>query len=119
MFLAISSRLFKFKITVRVILLRMFIYYELFEQICQVTLKYYTNTKTKKINGFSIIFQEFLSSPDQFVPPGCPHMLPQPHLLPKKLTEVEVKNRFPQHPELKGFCPVTYQEGKQRYSTFL
>uniref|UniRef100_A0A3P9IZJ1 Adenylate kinase 9 n=1 Tax=Oryzias latipes TaxID=8090 RepID=A0A3P9IZJ1_ORYLA len=63
--------------------------------------------------------EEFLSSPDQFVPPGCPHMLPQPHLLPKKLTEVEVKNRFPQHPELKGFCPVTYQEGKQRFEALV
>ncbi|XP_028996681.1 adenylate kinase 9 [Betta splendens] len=59
--------------------------------------------------------QTFLADADKFVDPGCPHALPQPHLLPRKLTEIQVKNRFPQQVELKGFCPVTYMDGKQRY----
>lgn len=60
--------------------------------------------------------QEFLSTPDQFVMPGCPYTLPPAHLLPRKLTEIQVKNTFPQQAEMRGFCPVTYLNGKQRYT---
>lgn len=58
--------------------------------------------------------QSFLLTPDKFVTPGCPHTLPEPDQLPEKLTEIQVKSRFPQQAEMKGFCPVTYLEGKQR-----
>ncbi|KAJ3607116.1 hypothetical protein NHX12_026630 [Muraenolepis orangiensis] len=58
--------------------------------------------------------ERFLTTPDQFVIPGSPHALPPAHLLPRPLTEGQVKDRFPLQLEMRGFCPVTYLDGKQR-----
>ena len=35
-------------------------------------------------------------------------------MIPKRLTLSELKSRFPKCAELQGYCPVTYQDGRQR-----
>lgn len=56
----------------------------------------------------------FLADPARYVPPLAPRKLPDPELLPKRRTVAEVKTMFPKQIELKGYCSVTYLDGKLR-----
>lgn len=61
--------------------------------------------------------KEFLSDPEKFVGDSALSGLPPLDCLPCKRTELEVKGMFPRQYEIQGFCPVTYVDGKKRYST--
>lgn len=63
--------------------------------------------------------QLFLDTPKDFVSPNAPRKLPPPHMLPKKLTAIEVKKQFPKPVELQGYCPVTFFDGKERYEAII
>jgi adenylate/nucleoside-diphosphate kinase len=53
--------------------------------------------------------QKFITNPDRYVG------LILPSSLPKKVSQSEVKSTFPLQFELKGYCPVTFQEGPSGY----
>ncbi|XP_060046846.1 adenylate kinase 9 [Erinaceus europaeus] len=63
--------------------------------------------------------KKFLENPELYVPPLAPHPLPSADMIPKRLTLSELKKRFPKCAELQGYCPVTYQDGKQRYEALV
>lgn len=59
----------------------------------------------------------FLEEPEKYVPPLAPRPLPPPELLPRRYSPDEVKAS--QTIELKGYCPVTYLDGKCRYEAIV
>lgn len=61
----------------------------------------------------------FLADPARYVPPLAPRKLPEPELLPRRRTAADVKTMFPKQIELKGYCPVTYLDGKLRYENIV
>ncbi|KAL9969395.1 hypothetical protein ACROYT_G021608 [Oculina patagonica] len=63
--------------------------------------------------------EKFLADPARYVPPLAPRKLPEPELLPKRKTAADVKIMFPKQIELKGYCPVTYLDGKLRYENIV
>ena len=59
-----------------------------------------------------------LQFPDVFVGEDSCNFLPPENERPRKITEVEVKEKFPLEYAIQGYCPVTYVEGMKRYSTY-
>lgn len=72
--------------------------------------KYYKFSSQKNLN-------EFLNCPSKYVPPLAPHTLPEN--LPTRRSAVNMKNLFPVQIEMKGYCPVTYLNGKLRYEALV
>ncbi|XP_068087386.1 adenylate kinase 9 isoform X2 [Hyperolius riggenbachi] len=61
----------------------------------------------------------FLQDPELYLPPLAPYALPPAEMLPRKLTVADVKAKFPKKAELKGYCPVTFVDGKKRYEALV
>ncbi|XP_019849767.1 PREDICTED: adenylate kinase 9-like [Amphimedon queenslandica] len=57
----------------------------------------------------------FLSDPGSYVNPE----VKLPPDLPCRLTEMEIKQMFPRQFEIRGFCPVTYCDGKKKYKSLV
>jgi adenylate/nucleoside-diphosphate kinase len=57
----------------------------------------------------------FLEMPNKFCGSDAQRQLPPKEMLPRRRTAAHVKAMFPKQVELKGFCPVTYQDGELRY----
>ncbi|XP_059153856.1 adenylate kinase 9-like isoform X2 [Physella acuta] len=60
--------------------------------------------------------EQFLSSPEKFVPPLAPRSLPAPAMLPRRITKAELQDR---PVEILGYCPVTYLDGNMRYDALI
>lgn len=60
--------------------------------------------------------ETFLHNPEQYVAPAAPKSLPPPDLLPMHRSQTEIKAMFPKRFEIQGFCPVTYIDGKKRFT---
>ncbi|XP_075059003.1 adenylate kinase 9 isoform X2 [Mixophyes fleayi] len=73
---------------------------------------YYKMASQKELDAF-------LQDAELYVPPLAPRPLPPPEMLPKKLTVADVKSKFPKNAEMKGYCPVTYVDGKKRYEALV
>ncbi|XP_037698195.1 adenylate kinase 9 isoform X2 [Choloepus didactylus] len=73
---------------------------------------YYKMASQEKLN-------KFLENPEWYVPPLAPNPLPPADMIPQTLTLSQLKSRFPKSAELQGYCPVTYQDGKQRYEALV
>ncbi|KAM9316639.1 adenylate kinase 9 [Gastrophryne carolinensis] len=73
---------------------------------------YYKMASQQELNAF-------LQDPELYVPPLAPRPLPPLEMLPKKLTVANVKAKFPKNAEMKGYCPVTYVDGKKRYEALV
>lgn len=58
--------------------------------------------------------EQFLTDPENYVPPLAPNQLPAEELLPRRRTATDVKSMFPMQIELQGYCPVTFLDGKKR-----
>ncbi|KAI6645758.1 Adenylate kinase 9-like [Oopsacas minuta] len=56
---------------------------------------------------------EFITDPDRFLTPESLALFPEDR--PRKLTRSEVKSKFPQRIEFKGYCPVSYIDSGQCY----
>ena len=58
--------------------------------------------------------ERFLNCPSKYIYPLAPNPLPKKEDLPRKRGVTYLKKIFPQEIELKGYCPVTYRDGKYK-----
>ena len=72
--------------------------------------KYYLFAGEKQVSEFS-------RDPDRFLTPDSAALLPAER--PHKLTRSQVKSKFPQELEFRGYCPVSYVDSGERYEGIL